>query len=1107
MINLQSDGITPITDSFKTAITGDNRQFLARLMLNGEELDCSIKRVTVTKGSCATQDEFTVGTVIGSTLNAELIGLTTGVKGRELRLDIGLDVGNGYEWVSLGYFQVTESNKTAYTTSLTGYGRTVSKTGGTFNAPATPTLVAIANSITASIGVDVVFDESINTSLVAGGSLEGESNYGALQVLANCAGGYAVDTWDGKIQIKQFKSAVTHSVDAGMMLELPEVEEDEFEVTGVKVVAREETDEEAGIAYEQGVVNLITSNPYETQLMFNFNATSIIGYKYRPAEIGLSMGDPRIEGSDVLAVNDVNGNVYTVPCHQVTHTYDGGFSTHIIAVKATPQDLDIGSYTPITRQLDVINASAINAQLSADSAKQSAIDAKQSADQASASASTALTKAQEAVASADSAERLAGEAKADADTANRSANTALTQLSVVEDVVDTLNWITEHGTYSATADTTVQAGKVYYTRTGTGTERDPYVYTAVVDPTGNPQAQGWYELTIDEAVSNYVNTHLSLTNDGLWVLGRTTGADQDYKVLLAPDGMKVYDADGNLISTFGDSITFSSDKAQYIGGDSAYIVFNPTNGSLNIGGSVLFNGNLPLSDLLAQLETLYTFDIESAVESSIATLEAHLWSGTVDMRSSYPPKAFHWILRSEAGDRTLGTGYTWVQNMNEIGYASSIICQFKITEDYALITEDGEYIRTQAGDRITVTQAIQTFSREVSLYEKDALKNGIDKARGGLGGYVYIKPNEAGFPEEILIMDSPDITQAVNVWRWNKDGLMHSSNGYTGTYSDIAITQDGKINASLITAGTMVADRIRGGILTIGGVSGSAINVYDSDNVQIQRMYRNGLLTIAETAQSSSSYTDKYFASLLSAKGISFYLFDSRNFEPNIYRDNIASISANVIQLDLNSDNKPILGIRTEGNASVLLSSGSSFLRLFTTSITEYHSGQPCDLYLKGDTVVYGDTFIQGNLAVSGTKPRAVTTCNYDKRLLYAYETPTPLFGDVGEAVIDADGYCYVDIDDIFSETIAGQVEYQVFLQKEGAGDCWVADKQRRYFAIQGTPNLKVAWELKAKQRDYETTRIELANTNLDEYERIKEDGDLIDSYITEQEELLYGNN
>ena len=164
-------------------------------------------------------------------------------------------------------------------------------------------------------------------------------------------------------------------------------------------------------------------------------------------------------------------------------------------------------------------------------------------------------------------------------------------------------------------------------------------------------------------------------------------------------------------------------------------------------------------------------------------------------------------------------------------------------------------------------------------------------------------------------------------------------------------------------------------------------------------------------------------------------------------------------------------------------------------------------IILPGDAEVYGNLNVTyGNLNVSGTKSRVVTTDNYSERLLYAYETPTPLFGDIGEAVIDEDGLCYVDLDDIFTETIANKVEYQVFLQKEGQGDCWVGEKTPRYFTIHGTPNLKVAWELKAKQKDYEMTRLELSENELDEYEDVSDTNSLIDNYITEQEELLYGN-
>lgn len=49
-------------------------------------------------------------------------------------------------------------------------------------------------------------------------------------------------------------------------------------------------------------------------------------------------------------------------------------------------------------------------------------------------------------------------------------------------------------TYSASEDTTVQAGKTYYTRTGAGTDVSPYVYTAVESPSGNPSTSSYYEM-------------------------------------------------------------------------------------------------------------------------------------------------------------------------------------------------------------------------------------------------------------------------------------------------------------------------------------------------------------------------------------------------------------------------------------------------------------------------------------------------------------------------------------------------------------------------------------------------------------------------------------
>lgn len=99
----------------------------------------------------------------------------------------------------------------------------------------------------------------------------------------------------------------------------------------------------------------------------------------------------------------------------------------------------------------------------------------------------------------------------------------------------------------------------------------------------------------------------------------------------------------------------------------------------------------------------------------------------------------------------------------------------------------------------------------------DSIQYATDLIRGGLGGYIVMKPNAQGQPEELLIMDTPDINTAVNVWRWNLGGLGHSHSGYAGPFDDVAITQDGQINANMITTGTMVANRIHGGTLTLGG--------------------------------------------------------------------------------------------------------------------------------------------------------------------------------------------------------------------------------------------------------------------------------------------------
>lgn len=100
-----------------------------------------------------------------------------------------------------------------------------------------------------------------------------------------------------------------------------------------------------------------------------------------------------------------------------------------------------------------------------------------------------------------------------------------------------------------------------------------------------------------------------------------------------------------------------------------------------------------------------------------------------------------------------------------------------------------------------------------------AISNATALITGNDGGFVVLHDGDGdGYPDELLVMNTPDISTATKVWRWNQSGLGYSSSGYSGTFG-LAMTADGQIVADFITTGTLSADRISGGTIT-----GIAIN-------------------------------------------------------------------------------------------------------------------------------------------------------------------------------------------------------------------------------------------------------------------------------------------
>ena len=134
-----------------------------------------------------------------------------------------------------------------------------------------------------------------------------------------------------------------------------------------------------------------------------------------------------------------------------------------------------------------------------------------------------------------------------------------------------------------------------------------------------------------------------------------------------------------------------------------------------------------------------------------------------------------------------------------------------------------QMIRQEVTDGVLKIVPTKTYLETAIAYATDLIK-------GGQGGHLVINTDADGHPNELLIMDTDDISTAVNVWRWNLNGLGHSHNGYNGPFDDVAITMDGKINANMIVTGFMSAARLSGGTIDGNTVNAKQLQIVDANN-------------------------------------------------------------------------------------------------------------------------------------------------------------------------------------------------------------------------------------------------------------------------------------
>lgn len=233
---------------------------------------------------------------------------------------------------------------------------------------------------------------------------------------------------------------------------------------------------------------------------------------------------------------------------------------------------------------------------------------------------------------------------------------------------------------------------------------------------------------------------------------------------------------------------------------------------------------------------------------------------------------------------------------------------------------------------------------------------------GLLGGhYIETKDPETGKPNGWAIMDTDNTETAVNVWRMTEGGFGHSHSGFNGPYDDIAITMDGKINASMILTGELWANLIKAG--KIQSHTGAVYFDLDANNGKgelassVLKGVDDGVITTARIGSGNWAGGEPYQGFLISYPGGNSGLL--------------------LITIDGISEDFPL------ANKDEIVSNGDLIIR--SNGISEY-SGGASGLYLNGNSSAGEGTVI----VKRGTKGKT------SKNIFYA---------DPEQLLVQYDGY------------------------------------------------------------------------------------------------------
>ncbi len=322
---------TGLTDSLWR---GAERKELS-LTLNGTAVTGAMLTLTITASVNGEQPLLTVGNTSAKTVQMQFSGVQTGF----LEGVLVLSAQSGAEALPLGTFAVTEAVTRGGQTTVTAVdamGVALAELYQPTLSGAAATAWAVLNDVAAKAGVALSARVSGYQSVLAGVSMAslaaGYTRRTVVGWIAGLCGCNAVIDRAGKLDFIWYSASGMTLHRADCYEGMDEIQENNsvFSMLSVSVVDANGNTQTLSPTSAEGTGALI-ENPFMTQARLDGLWSSIGGMTYRPAELSF-LGDLRLDAGDLITLTLDDGTTCSVPVMSLTHTYDGGVTTHVTAL-------------------------------------------------------------------------------------------------------------------------------------------------------------------------------------------------------------------------------------------------------------------------------------------------------------------------------------------------------------------------------------------------------------------------------------------------------------------------------------------------------------------------------------------------------------------------------------------------------------------------------------------------------------------------------------------------------------------------------------------------------------------------------------------------------